>query len=386
MKTRRFLGWVAMATMVLSTGCSNDEVVNDFSQDNAIEFGTYVGRDAVSRASVITTENLKGASSTGFGVFAYYTAQNAYKSGDAFDPNFMKNEQVQWNTTNNKWEYSPLKYWPNNAKDKVSFIAYAPWQDSFSLDDTGNGKYTYTVADEVTSQIDLLWSKSQNFNITKQSIDGDVKFEFAHALSKIGFTINAGIDLTEKGGKLDENTTIYVDKVTLGSLYSKGTMDMSKATAEWSDRRGDVTYTWDYVNDGTANELQNNTLTSTTEFGTGKEKQLIKDDAYLMTIPQKDKTITVTVTYRVFTKDENLTVPMNGNTALVPEQPNVKGSLVTNVIPVEISDQTFDPGKQYTYHIILGMTSVKVSAEVNPWEDGNSGEDWYNENTSSNNP
>jgi len=48
MKTRRFLGWVAMATMVLSTGCSNDEVVNDYSPENAIQFGTYVGRDAQS--------------------------------------------------------------------------------------------------------------------------------------------------------------------------------------------------------------------------------------------------------------------------------------------------------------------------------------------------
>lgn len=381
MKTRRFLGWVAMATMVLSTGCSSDEVVNDYSPENAIQFGTYVERDAVSRASVITKDDLKNASSAGFGVFAYYTAQNAYKSGDAFDANFMNNEQVTWNSSTNKWEYSPLKYWPNNAGDKVSFIAYAPWQETFTLDDTGNGKYTYTVADEVTSQIDLLWSKSQNFNITKQDIEGDVKFEFAHALSKIGFTINAGIDLIEKGNTLDKNTTIYVDKVTLGSLYNKGTMDMSKETAGWSDRSGDVTYTWDYVKDGTANELQNNILTFETVFGEGKELQLVKNDAYLMTIPQKDKKITVTVTYRVFTQDDNLKVPKDGETELVPEQSGIKGSLVTNVIPVEISDQTFEPGKQYTYHIILGMTSVKVSAEVGSWTNGSSHEDWYNENT-----
>ena len=379
MKTRRFLGWVAMATMVLSTGCSSDEVVNDYSPENAIQFGTYVGRDAESRASVITTETLKEAASKGFGVFAYYHKGETYKAGAAFTANFMNNQQVKWNT--DKWEYTPLKYWPNNEGDKVSFIAYAPWKEGFAFDASGDGKYTYTVANEVTDQVDLLWSKSQNFNITKQDIEGDVKFEFAHALSKIGFTINAGIDLIEKGGTLDENTTIYVDKVTLGSLYNKGTMDMSKETAGWSDRSGDVTYTWDYVKDGTANELQNNILTSETKFGIGEEQQLVKDDAYLMTIPQKDKKITVTVTYRVFTQDDNLTVPMDGGTELVPERSGIKGSLVTNVIPVEIPDQTFEPGKQYTYHIILGMTSVKVSAEVETWTDGSSHEDWYNENT-----
>ena len=122
-------------------------------------------------------------------------------------------------------------------------------------------------------------------------------------------------------------------------------------------------------------------MTFETVFGEGKELQLVKNDAYLMTIPQKDKKITVTVTYRVFTQDDNLKVPKDGETELVPEQSGIKGSLVTNVIPVEISDQTFEPGKQYTYHIILGMTSVKVSAEVGSWTNGSSHEDWYNENT-----
>jgi len=45
---KNLFGWLAMATMLVGTGCSSDEVVNDYSPENAIQFGTYVGRDAQS--------------------------------------------------------------------------------------------------------------------------------------------------------------------------------------------------------------------------------------------------------------------------------------------------------------------------------------------------
>ena len=43
MKKSYLFGMFALAAMTM-VGCSNDEVVENFSQDNAIEFGTYVGR------------------------------------------------------------------------------------------------------------------------------------------------------------------------------------------------------------------------------------------------------------------------------------------------------------------------------------------------------
>ena len=377
---KNLFGWLAMATMLVGTGCSSDEVVNDYSPENAIQFGTYVGKNASSRASVITEEGGNNGELSlqrlGFGVFAYYSGRTAYTSGGNFTPNFMNNEQVVHNGT--AWEYSPLKYWPNNSEDKVSFIAYAPWEEGFTFDNGNVGKYTFTVADEVTDQIDFLWSKSQNFNVTKQAVGGNVTFNFAHALSKIGFTINAGVDVVNKGGSLDPNTTIYVDKVTLGSLNNIGTLDMSKDIATWSVLSGEKIYTWDYTHGGNANELTNNILTAGSQFGDGKELPLINNNAFLMTIPQTAN-ITIEVTYRVFTQDTNLGIPMDGNTALVPEQSGINGSLITNVIPVTINNQTFDAGKQYTFNIILGMTSVKIDAVVENW-DPTSSDHWFNQN------
>jgi len=54
------------------------------------------------------------------------------------------------------WEYKPLKYWPNEATDKVSFFAYAPHSTDGSNNITlfantvgGDPVITYTVVEVV---------------------------------------------------------------------------------------------------------------------------------------------------------------------------------------------------------------------------------------------
>lgn len=72
MKKNHLFGMFAMAAFAFAS-CSQDEVVTQSPEVNkAIEFGTYVGRDAQTRAhSIETVEKL--AEDGGFGVFAYYT-------------------------------------------------------------------------------------------------------------------------------------------------------------------------------------------------------------------------------------------------------------------------------------------------------------------------
>lgn len=100
------------------------------------------------------------AQNRGFGVFAYFTGKSTYedfRKGTAADdgkPNFMYNQLVWYNDANpsslTKWEYSPIKYWPNDFTEgavdnqeknqsnatatgsttyggNVSFFAYAPY-------------------------------------------------------------------------------------------------------------------------------------------------------------------------------------------------------------------------------------------------------------------
>ena len=118
---KNLFGWLVMAAMLVGTGCSTDEVVNDYSPENAIQFGTYVGRDAQTRAQIIGNDNQDGKQQLGsFGVFAFYRNEGATVS----IPNFMNNQLVT--ISGNAWTYSPIKYWPNESSDKIDFYAYAP--------------------------------------------------------------------------------------------------------------------------------------------------------------------------------------------------------------------------------------------------------------------
>lgn len=64
----------------------------------------------------------------GFGILAYQTTGN-YSTGGA-KGTFMDNVHTTWNATGGSgsgvWEYSPLKFWPGNSTDKLSFFAYCP--------------------------------------------------------------------------------------------------------------------------------------------------------------------------------------------------------------------------------------------------------------------
>ena len=87
----------------------------------------------------------------------------------------------------------------------------------------------------------------------------------------------------------------------------------------------------------------------------------MKDDkTYFMFIPgtaTTDKPLVVKITYYTTTDDENLA---DGYTR------------VENVITKKISAADglkFEAGKAYTLNLVLGMTSVKVSATVADWDD-----------------
>ncbi|MGM9860110.1 MAG: fimbrillin family protein, partial [Muribaculaceae bacterium] len=211
MKSKFYFGFLAMAA-IAATGCSSEVENAAELKGNAIEFGTYVGRDANSRATVLDLDGLKAS---GFGVFAYYTAQADY--ADGVPANFMKNQEVTYSTD---WTYSPLKYWPNNPGDKVTFFAYAPYNVTGATLTPDAGTITFTVADAVAEQKDLTVSDaSSTQNLAKQAFTGKVEFNFKHVLSRVGLNVEAMVDLVNGDGTGDVDT----DKPN-GSLDDKTTI------------------------------------------------------------------------------------------------------------------------------------------------------------------
>lgn len=386
---------ILMALIVMS--CSKDETTMGTAQEgNAIEFGTYVGRDAQTRATITNLAALQ-ATDVGFGVFAHYTAQDAYANPSTSKPNFMYNQQVKFAGT--KWGYTPVKYWPNNVDDKVSFFAYGPYGNAniavlpVATAAAGDPTLKFTVNDVVKSQADLVWGVKTDDGLpfldqTKQTIGGNIKFTFKHALARIGFNVEAMVDLVNGqatgdddsntgNGTTDGATKIVVTQVQLiGKFYNSGVLNLNSTVTGTSPNIVSVPNWGTYLpetlvdrtftlNANTTNANSNfKTSTAVTPgvsasiFGqnvTNSLAQLNADDSYLMVIPQNfasTEKIKIKVTYDVLTEDTSL---------------DTGQSKVTNVIESTPFNFNFDHGKAYTFNLHLGMTSVKFDATVSDW-------------------
>jgi hypothetical protein len=451
MKKRLFM--FATAALMLAA-CSNDgEVaVNDGaaqlqSGSGVVAFDTYTSSATKAnawsgKAGVMNTTTLKDteANGGGFGVFATYSDGTPGSYAPEQGPNFMYNQKVLWNSTALGWEYTPLKYWPNETAndsqspsnatmgsrvDKLTFFAYAPFvassatpadaakgelagvtyetgtpaADQYGIikitanDATTDPKVTYRVSKDATKTVDLLWGIAPagglNYtavngtpiaidegepliNLIKPDKDQKIKFLFQHALSRINFTVVGAFDQIAPGGKKDEKTKVLVEKVdvfegTAGSIKTDGVLNLNNGTSEWAAN-------WETKTGGDYRatalfSVANTELTASIKDGgavafgsqpngvTTTETPLFADASkFFAVIPSAGTEFVVEITYYVQTLDA----------ALAPTG-SVDGSRVKNVVRVPVTVD-LQNNKSYNFRLILGLTSVKLVAEVADWE------------------
>ena len=95
------------------------------------------GAQHVTFSSSLVAPATKGAlpSGTTFGVFAFYQPGTIGGAAGAWNgnrtPDFMFNQPVQFDGTD--YTYSPVKYWPSNIENTLSFWAYSPYNASADL-------------------------------------------------------------------------------------------------------------------------------------------------------------------------------------------------------------------------------------------------------------
>ncbi|MQN28640.1 fimbrillin family protein [Prevotella copri] len=367
-----FMGIAAMAALTL-VSCSSDDLnslSDNSSKNEAISFDGYLGRSAVavngSRGSVVDLNALKSSSELdkkGFGVFGYYSTTDHSAPEQSFDANLFNNERVTCPKDGADWTYDNKKYWPSQGH--IDFYAYAPFETGKTLNKktsatptTTTPTFDFTVSKTIANQTDLLWANAENRTKDKLSSadKNKVKFTFAHALSRLGYT-----------AKLNDaysSATITLNKITLagssenaeiGAFYTKGTIDLSKPSSEnpWTplDKDNKLKFDW-FSNDNTSSD---NTLS--------KDK-VIKNSGneYLFVIPQ-DFSSTNTESNQLYVIVK-YTIQYNGGTA----QPKVSYTVYKKL------EKNFLQGNAYTINLNIGLTPIEFDADVTPWnpKDGES--------------
>jgi len=329
---KKSLFFFAAAALALTACTSEDDILQTGQTKQVatqeVGFDVYVpgstNQTRSGRPNVITTGTMQ---ETGFGVFAYQTDNEGYTASKA-NPNFMWNQQVNWNNTASGWYYAPLKYWPNETTndsqstpagmnnadspantDKLTLLAYAPWvsvngttgkadQKYFSAPtnyetrndvsiiyttnnagklnknngaddywDVNDAKIWYKVATNPNQSVDLLWgvapvggltytSVAKNLtdgtniksgvvsiaegmplvDLIKPAVNTTLKFQFQHALARLGVKVVAAVDQVAAGGKFDTgNSKITIESIKIyGNFATQGILDLKNTEANTS--------------------------------------------------------------------------------------------------------------------------------------------------------
>lgn len=278
-----------------------------------------------------------------FGVFGNYKEAD----GEEFGSNWFNNQPVTYSSKDAKWTYSPVQYWL--PQGHIDFLAYAPYaaETTLKADETTskNTCIDFTVAGEVANQKDLLWANAKDQ--TKDNIastNNKVKFQFNHALSRLGYTVK----LKEKY----TGTTIKLTKITLAgsadgttkkAFYTAGTIDLSNTSSSSTDL-------WTISNPADKQNF---------DWFSGEAQSLAttpsNNTEYLFVIPQK---------FSAPATDELYVI-----VEYTIEGPAGVTKPMTNKVYKKL-EKNFEQGKAYTINLTIGLTPIDFDADVTPWADG----------------
>jgi len=260
----------ATTLIAACTADGTDEATNDhvpvmFALDESQ--APEPGDGGTTRAGFEGEMTAQAIRSTGFGVYARMTGGSGF--------NFMSNQYVGWAGS---WSYHPVKYWPNQSSDHVSFFAYAPHVDNsdapytdaatalsrcvadghygiLSLPAaaaTGDPKIAYRVAANPAESVDLMFGVAAHaydattaalgtsattvaagmpfLNMTRQLANSPLAFRFAHALAGLTVYVTA-----EALDAIDwSRTRILIEDISLGTagqqLYTRGILNLNNTT------------------------------------------------------------------------------------------------------------------------------------------------------------
>ncbi len=342
----------------------------------AVALMSYTSQ-AVTRAdSAILAENgIPGG--TSIGVYAYYH-DNATWADDAV-PNFMLNQRATNNGLNEPFSYSPVKYWPNEEEDKLSFIAYYPYCSGSAADIDKTGitpelnnlgagvphgyglpTFRYQVKNDVKKQCDFMVSDLKVNLPDSRATDPNpgnpfdnlriidrVRFYFRHATSKIEFRVTVADDIR------DDLAYFILRSIDITNIYDEGLL-----TVGYNSGAGSTNMVWSDFSDAHKSDYSCKTT-----------------EAYLLLPQTLRNDARLSIGYDLAFKSEGTTYTYSGTTPVANEEyvySNRSASVQLNTLTPNGSATpltTWLPNHHYLYVIRLGAKRIDFTAQVVDWGD-----------------
>jgi len=351
-----------------------------------IAFGDAYTTQPTRSSAAYSAEQGLGADQS-IGVYAYLHDNSTWS--DEAVPNFMWNQQATCEEKGGNFNYSPLKYWPNEVSDKVSFMAYFPYTaespgnpDSPAYPDNATGLQTlltnegtnnlaendtnlpvfrFTVKDAVNQQVDFLLSEllpnlpngtsavspSNANDRSELTIIDRVHFLFHHMTSKVEFHIVAD----EKIRK--DIVSFRLKTLNVSNLYKNGMLTPTYSA-------GTTTYTW---------------TEQTAKHGTAPEYTFpLKTLTSYLFMPQTlSNDVMLSIDYDVTLKSDGTTYKYDNEGHLVPQQDYTysnSASIQLNTMKRTGSIEALTewlPNHHYVYYIRIGAKAIEFTGQVVEW-------------------
>lgn len=404
MRIRSFISVLSILALISCLRIENDvrydaELGYEESSDR-VDFSWYTSRNQTKADPAFFVGDPDGTGTprhlndgTSMGVFGYFHPQSSgvagtWKTGagDYNAPNLFYNEAVSISEDagNYTYDYVNDRFWPRNKLDRISFIAYYPWNQlntsgaanentivepflDKNSERQGMVGFYYVVPEDSGDQVDFMvsdlcldqskavWADNNAIGLTG-SASGKVKFFFHHALSQI----RVKNVIFDAGGNDDVELTINYIVFRNVAVFGQCIPVPDFATTDATGRTT-VTPTWP----AGALVARRPNLTSgvTAEVCYNPDTDTWDVEEFLLMIPHEFfKDATIEVNFDVTRKKDSVTgeyYSYTGNTLSAP--------LTTTSV------YEWQAGKIYTYNITLDLKQIKVTADVVDWLDA--GED-----------
>lgn len=353
----------ATLAMILLAGsaCVRLEVLTTVSEDVPVSFSTYGMRPLGAKAgSSYVASGSNFAVGAVMGVYGFYHDNSTWEADSTAGtniPDFMYNQAVT--KDNAGWEYSPVKYWPNeygsNAVngdvDRLSFWAYYPHNASgltfpaYTNTASSLPRAHFIVDSDISDQVDLMFSDLQK-NLYKNDAaghghvsDGEVLFTFRHALSLVQF------EVTTNSGSLPEGSVVDISSISLTNVNSAG--DCLNPLAPVT-RDEDAAAYWTSV--GTP-------VTITLSSGSGSDSNLILMPQTLVQEGSTGHSATkLTISFSIgfpAADDPTATITYGPTT--------VERYLWSDVASPAYGIKRWLPGRKYVYGVVIGLEEIEFS-------------------------